>query len=118
MIHWIEFVLKEIRIACHRPVVGQCKANIAIDMVFIVPARAGSCAVAKSAARPGVDGSILREISFVLRRSIRRLSVSFCLVVVLDAVIRYLLCSFREGCNQTGLHPNVCVPENESRIGV
>ena len=116
VIDWEQGRLEILGIARGHPIVPHLESNVPIDVILVVPARTRSRAVAVPATGPGEDGRILRKVSLFFRRIADRVHVCFGLLIQCRPIIRYAATGKGICRHQSGLHPDLCVPEDLSCV--
>lgn len=87
-------------------------------MVLVVPAWSSGSTVAKSAACPRICGGIFGKDCLILRAGVAGLSIRLGLAILLDTIVGDAFGRLRVRHNQARLHEEICVPEDETSIGI
>jgi len=100
-------------------VIVERKADVAVEVVLVVEARASPCAVAKSPARPRIYGSSgCKSTCLVLARLVRSFDVALRLIEMLYAILDDILSVLRMRYLKSRSHPYICIPEDHTAVAV
>ncbi|KAK8925576.1 hypothetical protein VCV18_006006 [Metarhizium anisopliae] len=118
VVYWKQALVKVPRVARRDELVDKRYANVSVQMVLVVPARAGGGAVAKTTARPGECGRVLGKDRLVLGAGVAGLRIRLGLAVLVDAIVGDSLGRLGVRHDEPGLHKQVGIPKDETGVRV
>ncbi|KAF5125045.1 hypothetical protein E5D57_009729 [Metarhizium anisopliae] len=118
VVYWKQALVKVPSVARRDELVDKRYANVSVQMVLVVPARAGGGAVAKTTARPGECGRVLGKDSLVLGAGVACLRIRLGLAVLVDAIVGDSLGRLGVRHDKPRLHKQVGIPKDETGVRV